>query len=88
MHIEEATEKHVSEVGRLFDLYRQLYECDADLALATNFISERVANSESTIFVAMDGDKALGFVHISSAVADVTQPLYFSAPPDHASAHF
>lgn len=71
MQIEKATEKHVPEVGRLFDLYRQFYECDPDLDLATSFISERVANSESTIFVAMDGETALGFVQLYPSFCSV-----------------
>ena len=50
MDIVKATPEHVSEVGRLFDLYRQFYECEPDLELATNFIAERIANDEADIF--------------------------------------
>jgi ribosomal protein S18 acetylase RimI-like enzyme len=71
VHIEEVTEKHVPEVGRLFDSYRQFYERDADLELAKKFIFERVANRDSTIFVAMDDEKALGFVQLYPSFCSV-----------------
>jgi ribosomal protein S18 acetylase RimI-like enzyme len=71
MKIEVATQEHIGEVARLFDLYRQFYECEPDLALATNFIAERIANDESRIFVAMDGDKARGFVQLYPSFCSV-----------------
>ena len=71
MEIIRATEKHVLEIGRLFDLYRQFYECEADLALATAFIRERLAHEESVIFVAEDGDKLLGFTQLYPSFCSV-----------------
>jgi len=71
VRIEKATGEHVKEAGRLFDLYRQFYECDADLASATDFIRDRISNGESTIFVAMDGDKGLGFVQLYPSFCSV-----------------
>ncbi len=62
IEIMRAEQSHVAEVGRLFDLYRQFYECPPDLRLATEYIGERVANGESIIWAAMDGDAARGFV--------------------------
>jgi ribosomal protein S18 acetylase RimI-like enzyme len=38
---------------------------------ATNFIAERIANDESRIFVAMDGDKARGFVQLYPSFCSV-----------------
>ncbi|MGI9200242.1 MAG: GNAT family N-acetyltransferase [Woeseiaceae bacterium] len=64
MDIVKASQKHVAEVARLFDLYRQFYECEPDIELATRFIRERIENDEADIFVAMDGDKALGFTQL------------------------
>lgn len=60
--IVRADGSHVAEVGRLFDLYRQFYECQPDISLATEYISDRIANDESIIWVAMDGATAAGFV--------------------------
>jgi ribosomal protein S18 acetylase RimI-like enzyme len=71
MNIEIATKEHTAEVARLFDLYRQFYECEPDLNLATDFIAARIANDESRIFVAMDGEKALGFVQLYPSFCSV-----------------
>ena len=71
MEIVKANEEHVAEVARLFDLYRQFYECDADLDLATTFIADRVKNAESDIFVALDDDKAVGFTQLYPSFCSV-----------------
>lgn len=64
MEITKANESHIDGIGALFDLYRQFYNCDADLQLSTRYISERIKNSESTIFVAIKNDKPVGFVQL------------------------
>jgi len=71
MIIENAEQRHIAEVSRLFDLYRQFYECEPDLELATDFISARIRNGESNIFVAMDGATALGFVQMYPSFCSV-----------------
>ena len=71
MEIVKANQEHVAEVSRLFDLYRQFYQCEPDLELATQFISERVARGESDIFVAIDGDSAGGFVQLYPSFCSV-----------------
>lgn len=71
MQIVKANREHVGEVARLFDLYRQFYECDADIALATRFIADRIAREESDIFVAIDGDTASGFVQLYPSFCSV-----------------
>ena len=71
MEIVKASRDHVGEVSRLFDLYRQFYECEPDLALATQFISDRIEYEESDIFVAIDGDRASGFVQLYPSFCSV-----------------
>ena len=71
MNIVRAEEKHIPEIGRLFDLYRQFYECDADLEVATNYIRDRLANDESVIFVAEDGDSLRGFTQLYPSFCSV-----------------
>lgn len=71
MNIVKAKEQHVAEVARLFDLYRQFYECDADVALAIKFIGDRIRNSESDIFVALENDKAVGFTQLYPSFCSV-----------------
>ena len=55
---------HAPQIGQLFDLYRQFYQCDADLDLAIRYITERITHAESTIFVAVDRDTLVGFVQL------------------------
>lgn len=71
MEIIKAGQKNIAEVSRLFDLYRQFYECEPDLPLATRFISERIERNESDIFAAVDGDTAVGFVQLYSSFCSV-----------------
>lgn len=71
MEIVKANREHVAEVSRLFDLYRQFYECEPDLELATRFISERIEREESDIFVAVEGDTAGGFVQLYPSFCSV-----------------
>ena len=71
MEIVKASREHVGEVSRLFDLYRQFYECEPDLDLATQFISDRIKRGQSDIFVAIDGDNASGFVQLYPSFCSV-----------------
>ena len=71
MKISRANESHIEGVSRLFDLYRQFYDCEADIELAEKFISERLKNDESVIFVAVNGGSAVGFVQIYPSFCSV-----------------
>ena len=55
-------------VFELFDKYRIFYKQAPDPELARNFIQSRLNNSESVIFVALDGNgnepKSLGFTQL------------------------
>jgi hypothetical protein len=64
MKILKATKAHIPEIAGLFDLYRQFYECKPDIELAARFITERMDNGESVIFVASEGGKLKGFVQM------------------------
>jgi ribosomal protein S18 acetylase RimI-like enzyme len=69
--IETAEQRHIAEVSRLFDLYRQFYECEPDIGLATGFISARIQKGESKILVAMEDAKAIGFVQLYPSFCSV-----------------
>jgi len=64
MQVIRAHLHHAPQIGQLFDLYRQFYQCDADLDLAIRYITERIEHAESTIFVAVDRDTLVGFVQL------------------------
>ena len=48
----------------LFDEYRQFYRQPPDLEITRCFLFERFERNESVIFVAIDGDAALGFTQL------------------------
>ena len=64
MQIIQATTEHLPQLAVLFDQYRQHYEQPSDLAGAERFLSERMARSESVIYVAEEGGELIGFTQL------------------------
>ena len=71
MEIIKAGLENLSAVARLFDLYRQFYECPEDAELAERFIRERMQRNESDIFLAIDRGSACGFVQLYPSFCSV-----------------
>jgi len=72
MEIIRADLSHLSKVAPLFDLYRQFYQCPADLPLSAEFIHQRLKNSESIIFLAQDEKgNGLGFTQLYPSFCSV-----------------
>ncbi len=62
----------LEQVSSLFDRYRQFYQQKADIALARDFIAERITNNSSVIFLAIDNDNnALGFTQLYPSYCSV-----------------
>lgn len=60
-----ATLADAGELAGLFDAYRQFYEQEGDRVAAEHFISDRLLNDESVIFVAEDASRNLvGFAQL------------------------
>lgn len=56
---------YLEEAARLFDLYRQFYEQKPDYKKAYNFISQRISQKDSTIFLALDDkNSGAGFLQL------------------------
>ena len=72
MEILQATIEHVEYVAELFDAYRQYYGQDSDLEGAKKFLSERIQQNESVIFVAFKDGQALGFTQLYPAFSSVS----------------
>ncbi|MCH2213700.1 MAG: GNAT family N-acetyltransferase [Flavobacteriales bacterium] len=65
MNIRPAEIADLKKLAKLFDHYRQFYRKSSDLDAATKFLSERLENGDSEIFVAEKDDKVLvGFVQL------------------------
>lgn len=68
----------IESVASMFDRYRQFYEQKADLKRATDFISSRINNRESIIFIAQDSKGAgIGFCQLYPTFCSVEAiPIY------------
>lgn len=65
MNFRKANTKDLNPLAELFDAYRVFYRKDSDVDNAKTFLSERIKNKDSTIFVAENPDKTLaGFVQL------------------------
>ncbi|MBY5992218.1 GNAT family N-acetyltransferase [Ferrimonas balearica] len=71
MHLYPATEADLPELARLFDAYRQFYDCPPDEAGAGTFLAERLARGESRVFLARREGVAAGFVQLYPSFCSV-----------------
>ena len=72
IRIRFASLNDIEPLASLFDQYRQFYEQASDIALAKNFIAERINKQESVIFVAENSNKKLiGFCQIYPSFCSV-----------------
>ncbi len=77
MHIELVTEKHISELTPLFDQYRVFYEQTSNLEAAKAFLTLRIKQNESVIFMAYEGEVAIGFTQLYTTFSSVSmRPFY------------
>jgi ribosomal protein S18 acetylase RimI-like enzyme len=77
MEIIRANTSHTDEITPLFDAYRVFYRAPSDIEASRQFIHERLERNESVIFLALDKDKAVGFVQLYPLFASVwLKPLW------------
>ncbi|MCA9069636.1 MAG: GNAT family N-acetyltransferase, partial [Planctomycetaceae bacterium] len=69
--IVRATLDHLHDVAELFDAYRQWYGQAPDLERATTFITERLKQSDSVIFLAIHQSKGVGFTQLYPSFSSV-----------------
>lgn len=62
--VRQAGPDDVEQLAPLFDAYRQFYQQPSDLALARDFLAERLSRAESVVFVAERDGRAVGFVQL------------------------
>ena len=67
-----ATEAHVEDVAALFDAYRVWYGSKSDIDGARNFLTQRLRNNESVIFLAQNGESAVGFTQLYPMFSSVS----------------
>ncbi|MDN5289556.1 MAG: family N-acetyltransferase [Mucilaginibacter sp.] len=71
MEIKQIDIANYQLVTRLFDQYRVFYKQASDIVLAETYIKNRLENNESVIFVALAGDKPVGFTQLYPLLSSV-----------------
>lgn len=73
MKTRRATVDDISAVAKLFSLYRIFYSQTQDIAGAEKFISDRLQNNESVLFVAEDESNSIvGFAQLYPSFSSVS----------------
>ncbi|PEL09982.1 N-acetyltransferase [Bacillus sp. AFS017336] len=72
MEVVQAKSEHIVEVAKLFDQYRQFYKQESNLNEAINFITERISNKDSVIFIVKEGEESLGFTQLYPTFSSVS----------------
>jgi GNAT superfamily N-acetyltransferase len=60
----QASLEDLDQAAILFDAYRQFYQQVPDLSAAKAFLKERIRNKESVIFLAYEGQQAVGLTQL------------------------
>ena len=70
--VRQGTIRDLDQLVPIFDAYRQFYRQPSDLAIARQFLHDRLARSESIVLIAEDHDKtAIGFVQLFSTFSSI-----------------
>lgn len=77
IEIIQASLEHVEVLTPLFDDYRKFYKQPSDLESARRFLSKRLANKESVIFLASNAENGVGFVQLYPSFSSIAlKPLW------------
>lgn len=69
--------KDVKQLAELFDQYRIFYHKDSDIPVAEKFLTERLQNKDSEIFVAENDGKLVGFVQLYPLFSSTRMKRYW-----------
>lgn len=77
MDIVEAKKEHLHDLIPLFDGYRIFYQQESDFLGARNFLTNRLTNNESIIFLAYIEENPVGFIQLYPIFSSVSmKPMY------------
>ncbi|MFZ2405605.1 MAG: GNAT family N-acetyltransferase [Methylobacter sp.] len=75
--IRQAVLSDLDGLAPLFDSYRRFYGRTSDLPAAKEFLSARFNHGESALFIAHEGNKAIGFTQLSPSFSSVSRARIF-----------
>ena len=70
--IRQAVLDDLDDIVPLFDAYRQFYKRESDLDAARAFLDDRLQRRESVVFLAFDGEAAVGFTQLYPSFSSVS----------------
>ena len=70
--VRQATIHDLEQLVPLFDSYRQFYGRTSDLRAAREFLLARFHNDESTVFIAYEGERAIGFTQLYPSFSSIS----------------
>ena len=76
-NIRKANLEDLPQLSRLFDEYRIFYHKSSDMLAAQEFLSERLSQKDSEIFVAEDEGGLLGFVQLYPLFSSTRMKRYW-----------
>ncbi|MES9683864.1 GNAT family N-acetyltransferase [Gottfriedia acidiceleris] len=72
MEVVRAKSEHITEVANLFNQYRMFYKQESNLNGAIDFITERINNKDSVIFLVKDENQSMGFTQLYPSFSSVS----------------
>jgi GNAT superfamily N-acetyltransferase len=72
IQIVQAEQHHADAAAEVFDAYRQYYGQQPDIEGARQFLSERIANRESVVFLALKDGQPIGFTQLYPMFSSVS----------------
>jgi len=77
MKIIKANSSHISIIAPLLDQYRVFYKQISNITAAEDFLEQRMIKNESTIFLALENNVAIGFVQLYNSFSTVSlKPIF------------
>ena len=77
MRVRQATVEDLNLLVPLFDAYRRFYGQSSEPERARQFLLDRFAHNQSVIFVAFEGDAAIGFTQLYPSFSSVSMARIF-----------
>lgn len=75
--IRKATLQDIGQLSELFDQYRIFYQKEPDLPAAEQFLTERIENRDSEIFIIESEGEILGFVQLYPVFSSTRMKRYW-----------
>lgn len=88
MQLLQVTLQNIQETAPLFDQYRQFYNQPGDVEAAIAFLSARIGNNESIIFLAKVDNQPAGFIQLYPTFSSVSMKKAFILNDLYVDKHF